>query len=243
MADFSDVVNELEKANKLNEQSNDLNQQTLNVISEEPSDSTGLEELQKSNEVLGKQTLNALSGLGEESGAAAVEEKRDEQRNAKYQTTLLERIAKAVSSPANALKDAKPETKAGVAVGGGGLLCSLASTIMGGAKTGLAGLMKGAVKAFSSPKMAKVMGPAAIAAGIALMVKDGIAGMKMADEWGTSKTSAAMGGILGGVDSGFKGAMKNMGKWALIGAGIGSFFPVVGTLIGGLIGAVIGAIL
>ena len=119
MADFSDVVNELEKANKLNEQSNDLNQQTLNVISEEPSDSTGLEELQKSNEVLGKQTLNALSGLGEESGAAAVEEKRDEQRNAKYQTTLLERIAKAVSSPANALKDAKPETKAGVAVGGG----------------------------------------------------------------------------------------------------------------------------
>jgi len=102
---------------------------------------------------------------------------------------------------------------------------------------------KAVQSAFSNPKIAKMMGPLAIAGGIALMVKDGMAAMKMSTEWGTSKTSAAMGGILGGMDEGFKGAMKNMGKWALIGAGIGSIVPVIGTLVGGLIGAVIGAIL
>ena len=36
---------------------------------------------------------------------------------------------------------------------------------------------------------------------------------------------------------------KNMGKWALIGAGIGSVVPVVGTLVGGLVGAAIGGLL
>ena len=87
------------------------------------------------------------------------------------------------------------------------------------------------------------MGPAAIAAGVALMVKDGLDALKLADEWGTSKVSSVMGGGLGGTDSGIKGAFKNAGKWALIGAGIGSVVPVVGTLIGGAIGAVVGAIL
>ena len=144
-------------------------------------------------------------------------------------------------------KEGKPGKAAAVATGGGilGALSpkAMASTIAGGAASGLKGLWKGASKAFSSPKVAKIMGPLAIAGGVALMVKDGMKAMKMSKEWGVSKTSAAMGGVLGGLDSGFKGAMANMGKWALIGAGIGSMVPIIGTLVGGLIGAVVGAIL
>jgi hypothetical protein len=119
----------------------------------------------------------------------------------------------------------------------------LANMVGGGAKAGMGKLWSGASKVFSNPKFAKIMGPAAIAGGIALMVKDGMAGVEKSEEWGVSKVSGAMGGILGGVDKGFKGAMANMGKWALIGAGIGSIVPVIGTLVGGLIGAVVGAIL
>ncbi len=119
----------------------------------------------------------------------------------------------------------------------------LANMVGGGAKAGMGKLWSGASKAFSSPKFAKVMGPAAIAAGVAMMVKDGMAGIEKSEEWGTSKVSGALGGALGGVDKGFKGAFKNMGKWALIGAGIGSFVPVIGTAVGGVIGAVVGAIL
>ena len=179
-------------------------------------------------------------------GAAATEEKRDAEAWKSKQLTLLERIAEAVGMPKG---NGKPTDEKGGLLKGlglssaGGLLSSLVSTIGGGASKGLAGLMKGATKAFTSPKMAKIMGPLAIAGGVALMVKDGMAAMKMSKEWGVSKTAAAMGGVLGGMDSGFKGAMKNMGKWALIGAGIGSVVPVIGTLVGGVIGAVIGAIL
>ena len=144
-------------------------------------------------------------------------------------------------------KEGEAGTAGAVATGGSilGALSpkAMASTIAGGAASGLKGLWKGASKAFSSPKVAKIMGPLAIAGGVALMVKDGMKAMKMSKEWGVSKTSAAMGGVLGGLDSGFKGAMANMGKWALIGAGIGSMVPIIGTLVGGLIGAVVGAIL
>jgi len=74
------------------------------------------------------------------------------------------------------------------AAAGGGLLAALspkamASTIAGGAASGLKGLWKGASKAFSSPKVAKIMGPLAIAGGVALMVKDGMKAMKMSKEW------------------------------------------------------------
>lgn len=51
------------------------------------------------------------------------------------------------------------------------------------------------------------------------------------------------GGLLGGMDSGIKGMFSGMGKWALIGAGIGSIVPGVGTIIGGAVGALIGGIL
>ena len=89
----------------------------------------------------------------------------------------------------------------------------------------------------------KIMGGGMILAGIAMAIKDGFEGAKLSSEWGTSKASGVAGAVLGGTDKGLMGAIKNMGKWALIGAGIGSFVPVIGTLIGGVIGAVLGAIL
>ena len=42
--------------------------------------------------------------------------------------------------------------------------------------------------------------------------KDGFDGYAKAKEWGTSKTSAVMGSVLGGTGSGFKNAFKNAGK-------------------------------
>lgn len=105
-----------------------------------------------------------------------------------------------------------------------------------GIAKGASGLIKGAGKLLTNPVTA-------IVAGVIWMATDAIRGIFKAKEWGTSKVSAGLGGALGGMDKGIKGAFKNMGKWALIGAGIGSFIPVVGTIAGGLIGGAIGAIL
>ena len=83
----------------------------------------------------------------------------------------------------------------------------------------------------------------ALVGGLVWAGLDAFRGWAKSDEWGTSKISGAVGGILGGLDSGVSGAFKNMGKWALVGAGIGSIFPVVGTLVGGLIGAAVGGVI
>jgi hypothetical protein len=69
-------------------------------------------------------------------------------------------------------------------------------------------------------------------------------GWVASQKWGTSKISGAIGGFLAGTDSGWKGAFKNFGKWALIGAGTGFLVAgPVGAIVGGLIGASVGAIL
>jgi phage-related protein len=84
----------------------------------------------------------------------------------------------------------------------------------------------------------------AIAGGILWAAIDGIRGFFMSDEWGVSKVSGSLGAILGGMGSGFTGAISNMGKWALIGGGIGFFAGgPPGAIAGALIGAAIGAIL
>lgn len=89
-----------------------------------------------------------------------------------------------------------------------------------------------------------MIGKLGLIGGIIWAIVDAVQGVFKAEEWGTSKVSAGIGGIFGGLSSGLKGAFGNMGKWALIGAGIGTFVaPVVGTLVGGLIGAGVGAIL
>ena len=73
---------------------------------------------------------------------------------------------------------------------------------------------------------------------------DGIMGYFKASEWGVSGWAAAIGGFFGGtIENTVLRTVSNMGKWALIGAGLGSVFPVVGTLIGVLIGAALGGVM
>jgi len=110
--------------------------------------------------------------------------------------------------------------------------------ILGGKMPGGAAL-KGLI-----PKLLKGGAIVAIAAGVMMMVVDGIKGVFKAKQWGVSKISAGLGGFLGGTGSGIKGAFKNMGKWALVGAGTGFLIASLpGAIAGGLIGAAIGGIL
>jgi hypothetical protein len=76
-------------------------------------------------------------------------------------------------------------------------------------------------------------------AGLAWGVFDGIKSVFKAEEWGTSKISAFLGGFISGETGGLLG---NMGKLALIGAGIGIVGGPIGSLIGGLVGGILGAI-
>lgn len=92
-------------------------------------------------------------------------------------------------------------------------------------------------------KLLPGLGIAGIVAGLVWMAIDGIRGFFAAKKWGVSSIAGGLGGALGGMDSGLSGAFKNMGKFALIGAGIGTLVaPIVGTIAGGLIGAAIGGI-
>jgi hypothetical protein len=124
--------------------------------------------------------------------------------------------------------------------GGGGLLSSL----FGGAKGGIGSMLMKALPKIPGALGAMATSPVTwILAGLVWAAVDAFRGAKMAEEWGVSKTAGALGGILGGMGSGITGAMKNMGKWAMIGAGIGLIGGPPGALLGGLIGGVIGAIL
>jgi phage-related protein len=77
-------------------------------------------------------------------------------------------------------------------------------------------------------------------------------GVSKSEEWQVSKVSGFFGGMLGGTGPGIgqgsaKDVLKNVGgsalKWGLIGAGAGSFIPVVGTAIGAGVGVLIGTVL
>jgi len=93
--------------------------------------------------------------------------------------------------------------------------------------------------------MMSKLGPmAAIAGGLVWGAVDGIKGYFEAENWGVSKVAGALGGFFAGPgEGGLKDAFKNMGKWALIGAGVGSIVPGIGTIAGGLVGAAFGGIL
>lgn len=93
---------------------------------------------------------------------------------------------------------------------------------------------------------AKVVPIMSILSGIAIGVKDASDALSKSKEWGTSKTSTAIGGFLGGSDSNnVMRILKNAGKYALVGAGIGALFfgigAVPGAILGGLIGLALGA--
>lgn len=125
--------------------------------------------------------------------------------------------------------------------GWGGILKGGGKKLLGGGKKLLGGASK-----FLTMGHGAVAGGLGILGGGALMAKDAMKGVQMAGqgEWSESKVASSMGGLLGGFDSGFKDAFKNMGKWALMGFGIGNIIcPIVGGIIGGLIGGAIGGIL
>ena len=110
----------------------------------------------------------------------------------------------------------------------------------GGAATGAAGAA-GKMAGRAGSMLAGPVGM--IGGGLLMMAIDGVLGWMKRSKWGVSGGSATLGGMLGGsMDRGVLNTFANMGKWALLGAGIGSVVPVVGTLAGGLIGAAIGGI-
>jgi hypothetical protein len=116
----------------------------------------------------------------------------------------------------------------------------LLSSLLGG--MGAGGLMGIGSKLL--PGLAKAAPFLALAAGVIWGVMDAVAAVAKAEEWGTSKAAAGIGGFLGGTESGLKNAFKNAGKFALMGVGIGFMVgSLPGAIAGGLIGAAIGGIL
>jgi len=109
--------------------------------------------------------------------------------------------------------------------------------------SGIFGNMGSAIKGML-PMLLKGGAIAAIIGSLVWAIADGIKGLKLADEWGTSKISGFIGGFLGGTEKGWKGAFKNAGKWALMGVGAGFLIAgPIGAIVGGLIGGAIGGIL
>ena len=123
------------------------------------------------------------------------------------------------------------------------LMLTLGTTVFGGFKTAFASIGT-KFSMLLGPTIMKFLGPGALIAGLAWAIYDGIAGWMSSTDWGVSKISGFLGGFFGGkADGGIKNAFMGMGKWALIGAGMGSVVPVIGTLLGGLVGAAIGGVL
>ncbi len=150
--------------------------------------------------------------------------------------SLKEKIVDKIKGGKNLLDKGKGLVQKGGKAGKGllkGLKGAGGKLIAGNAKV----MASGAWKAFS-----KVAGPTAIIAGSLMMAKDGIQGYMKSAEWGTSKLSSSIGGALGGTKSGWEGAKGNMGKYAAIGAGVGTAFGPLGTLVGAGVGAVVGGI-
>lgn len=106
--------------------------------------------------------------------------------------------------------------------------------LLGNAGAGKTGGLLGSVGA--------IAGTLGIIAGVIWGISDAMTAKNKAEEWGTSEGSAMIGGFLGGTDTNsMTRTGKNMGKFALIGAGIGTLIaPGIGTLIGGVIGGLVG---
>lgn len=115
-----------------------------------------------------------------------------------------------------------------------------------GAK-GVGGLLGGLSSGGMSnilPTITKYLSPIAIVTSIVMAITDGIMALFKSKEWGVSRISAFFAGFFASTSSGWKGAFSAMGKWALLGVGIGMpFAPPIGPIVGGILGAVIGGIL
>jgi len=110
-------------------------------------------------------------------------------------------------------------------------------SLLGGAKTALSSAGVGSTAT-------TIIGAGALVGGAAWMAHDAVKAVKKADDWGTRKSSAGVAGALFGTEDApsLQNTAKQAGKYALIGAGIGSFIPGVGTAVGAGIGALAGAV-
>ena len=124
-------------------------------------------------------------------------------------------------------KNTSPEDEM---IKGGGILDWLKKlpAMFGFGKTGIGGKLGG--------MLWKAAGVGMILGGLYMAVQDFMDGFAEGG-LGTGLFRA----FVGKTDQGIKGTLKNAGKWALIGAGIGTLIvPVVGTIAGGLLGGAIG---
>lgn len=126
---------------------------------------------------------------------------------------------------------------------------SLIGNLLGGKQS--AGNIKGlaskvapkATKLLAGSTGSLIMGSALIAGGVLLAVKDGLVGSKKAKQWGVGKFNAGFSSALTSSSKGAKGALAGAAKYGLIGAGIGTIIPGVGTVLGAAIGVGVGTIL
>lgn len=116
-------------------------------------------------------------------------------------------------------------------------------SMIGNGITGVTGGIAGA-GAFLAAGAAKSL--VSVTAGAILSVAiNGILGYFKAEEWGTSKTSGIIGGILAGTSEDPRiRALQAGGSMAMVGAKIGTAFaPGIGTIIGAVIGGAVGGLL
>lgn len=107
-----------------------------------------------------------------------------------------------------------------------------------GAGAGSAGASGSALASRAGSLLAGTAGKLLGAGGLVWAGADALRGVAKSKEWGTSKTSSAIGSAVGGTDSGLSGAFKGAAKGAMI----GSFFGPIGTAVGGGVGAILGSI-
>lgn len=140
----------------------------------------------------------------------------------------------------------KQSRKKDVKEKGGKVLDTVMNTL-GGVGGGIGGMEFGALLGKGGGVLTKGLtiggGITAILSSIIMMIEDGVRGFFQADKWKTSKVSAVAGSVFGGAKKGIMNIFRQMGKWALMGAGIGIFAGPIGALVGGLIGAVLGGVL
>lgn len=103
---------------------------------------------------------------------------------------------------------------------------------------GLGGLI-GGVKRLTVGLIKKIP----IIGSIFTLIEDFFDSKDLAESLGIGKLPALLGTILGGSEGGIMNMFSNAGKWALLGATLGSVVPGLGTLLGGLVGAILGGVM
>lgn len=175
---------------------------------------------------LGKDKIKEKGAQGKgksEDGTIADTRRREVVRQAPWAVFLAEELKEEDKDKAKDSEDGMGEMLSGLFGGAGA----------GGLGGKLSGLLSGTA-----------FGIGSLVVGLGWSIVEGVRGWINSEEWGVSNIAGAIGGFFGGQgDGGIKDAFAGAGRWALVGAGIGSIFPVVGTIAGGLIGAALGGIL